>query len=272
MNWSCEYDPFGGRRSVTSGGVTTVRVNMPGTNRLLDEYENGQRVRHHVWANGRRIAVVRPDGVRYLHCDHLCSVRMVTDENGDVTGQAEFRAFGETASSSGVDASLCGWIAALGVETDPAGFMFMGRRHYSVQLAKFVSDDPIGIAGGDANFRRYCFNDPIGFVDPSGLKSSIDCLGFQALKDVADVAGLALTGLAIGAMIVGGPVVAVIAVAAVAVAAVGVAVSYHMKGGLDTSDAAGITATAASCAPGPIGIAGTAASVALTVKPGERYK
>lgn len=272
VNWSCEYDPFGGRRSVTSGGVTTVRVNMPGTNRLLDEYENGQRVRHHVWANGRRIAVVRPDGVRYLHCDHLCSVRMVTDENGDVTGQAEFRAFGETASSSGDDASLCGWVAALGVETDPAGFMFMGRRHYSVQLAKFVSDDPIGIAGGDANFRRYCFNDPIGFVDPSGLKSSIDCLGFQALKDVADVAGLALTGLAIGAMIVGGPVVAVIAVAAVAVAAVGVAVSYHMKGGLDTSDAAGIAATAASCAPGPIGIAGTAASVALTVKPGERYK
>ncbi len=272
VNWSCEYDPFGGRRSVTSGGVTTVRVNMPGTNRLLDEYENGQRVRHHVWANGRRIAVVRPDGVRYLHCDHLCSVRMVTDENGDVTGQAEFRAFGETASSSGDDASLCGWVAALGVETDPAGFMFMGRRHYSVQLAKFVSDDPIGIAGGDANFRRYCFNDPIGFVDPSGLKSSIDCLGFQALKDVADVAGLALTGLAIGAMIVGGPVVAVIAVAAVAVAAVGVAVSYHMKGGLDTSDAASIAATAASCAPGPVGIAGTAAGVALTVKPGERYK
>ena len=266
VNWSCEYDPFGGRRSVTSGGVTTVRVNMPGTNRLLDEYENGQRVRHHVCANGRRIAVVRPDGVRYLHCDHLCSVRMVTDENGDVTGQAEFRAFGETASSSGVDASLCGWIAALGVETDPAGFMFMCHRYYSVQLAKFISDDPIGIDGGDFNFRRYCFNDPVGFFDPMGLHS-MDCVGLQATKDLVDVVGMALTGLAVAALVcAGGPlVVAVLAVGAIACAVTSASISSEMNGGPQGSDAASVGLAVAGSAPGPVGIAATAASSAMTV-------
>ena len=270
--WSCAYDPFGGRTSVTSSGVVTERVNMPGTNRLLDEYEGGVRVRHHVWANGRRIAVVRPDGVRYLHCDHLCSVRMVTDETGAVTGKAEFRAFGERASSSGADASLCGWVAALGVETDPTGFMFMGHRYYSVQLAKFISEDPLGIAGGDFNFRRYCFNDPVGFFDPLGL-NSMDCLGLQAMKDVVDIASLALTGLAIAAMIAGGPLtVVVIGVAAVACAVTSAAISYEMKGGLDGSDAAGLAATAVSLAPGPVGWGGTAVSTALTVDPGDDPK
>jgi RHS repeat-associated protein len=98
--------------------------------------------------------------------------------------------------ASGVDASLCGWIAALGVETDPTGFMFMCHRYYSVQLAKFISDDPIGIAGGDFNFRRYCFNDPVGFFDPLGLHS-MDCVGLQAMKDLVDVAGMVLTGFAV---------------------------------------------------------------------------
>ena len=266
VNWSCTYDAFGGRQSVTSGFVTTERVNMPGVNRLLDEYEGGVRVRHHVWANGRRIAVVRQDGVRYLHCDHLCSVRLVTDGTGAVTGRAEFRAFGETASSSGADAALCGWIAALGVETDPCGFLFMGRRYYSVQLAKFISEDPIGLAGGDYNFRRYCFNDPLGFYDPLGL-SSLDCRGWQGLKDLCDLSGLMLGGLGLVAMVAGGPIaVAVIGVAALGCAVASAAISAKMNGGIGGSDAAGVAASVAGFAPKAVGPAASVVGMGMTLE------
>jgi hypothetical protein len=35
--------------------------------------------------------------------------------------------------------------------------------------AQFVSEDPIGLAGGDANTRRYVNNQPVDAVDPSGM-------------------------------------------------------------------------------------------------------
>lgn len=184
--WSCLYDASGARARVTSGLVTTERVSVP-TVGLVDEYEGGVRVRHHVRANGRRVAVVTPTGVRYLHHDHLGSIRVVTDENGAVTGKADFKAFGEVASSSGADAGLCGWIAAYGVETDPTGFHYMQHRYYSAQLGRFISEDPLGLEAGDVNFRRYCFNNPLGFTDPTGLFFS--CSTWHTISCVANVLG-----------------------------------------------------------------------------------
>jgi uncharacterized protein RhaS with RHS repeats len=35
-------------------------------------------------------------------------------------------------------------------------------------MHKFVSKDPIGLAGGDVNFYAYVQNNPINFVDPEG--------------------------------------------------------------------------------------------------------
>ena len=34
---------------------------------------------------------------------------------------------------------------------------------------RFMSEDPIGLAGGDVSFYRYVMNDPLNWVDPEGL-------------------------------------------------------------------------------------------------------
>lgn len=44
----------------------------------------------------------------------------------------------------------------------------MGARYYDPQLGRFISEDPIGIAGG-LNLYAYAGSDPVNGVDPTGL-------------------------------------------------------------------------------------------------------
>lgn len=42
-------------------------------------------------------------------------------------------------------------------------------RYYHPGLQRFISEDPIGLAGGDPNLYAYVFNSPTDLRDPSGL-------------------------------------------------------------------------------------------------------
>jgi hypothetical protein len=42
-------------------------------------------------------------------------------------------------------------------------------RYYDARVGRFLSEDPIGFAGGDVNLYRYVGNSPINYTDPSGL-------------------------------------------------------------------------------------------------------
>lgn len=44
------------------------------------------------------------------------------------------------------------------------------HRYYDPQLGRYLSTDPIGIAGGDLNLYGYVANDPIDFIDPEGTE------------------------------------------------------------------------------------------------------
>ena len=39
---------------------------------------------------------------------------------------------------------------------------------YDPQTGRFLQQDPIGFAVGDANLYRYVFNNPVNLIDPSG--------------------------------------------------------------------------------------------------------
>ena len=42
-------------------------------------------------------------------------------------------------------------------------------RYYNATLQRFISEDPIGFQGGQANLYAYAGDDPIDFIDPFGL-------------------------------------------------------------------------------------------------------
>ncbi|MFQ3611907.1 MAG: putative toxin, partial [Fimbriimonadales bacterium] len=62
------------------------------------------------------------------------------------------------------------WNGAYGYEYIPAtGLYHVGAREYDPRTARWLQRDPIDAASGDPNLYRYCLNDPVNLVDPSGL-------------------------------------------------------------------------------------------------------
>ncbi|MEO0531794.1 MAG: RHS repeat-associated core domain-containing protein [Planctomycetota bacterium] len=52
---------------------------------------------------------------------------------------------------------------------EDAGLSYNRARWYDAELGRFLSEDPIGLSGGDANVYRYAAGDPANYRDPSGL-------------------------------------------------------------------------------------------------------
>lgn len=112
------------------------------------------------------------DGARFeVHTDHVASVRMVTDENGDVVLRREFDAWGNELAGNfdNVPGGFhYGFVGAFGCRKDPTvGLVYMRARWYGPQLRRFISRDPIGQKGG-YNLYGYVHQNPVKFVDPSG--------------------------------------------------------------------------------------------------------
>lgn len=56
-----------------------------------------------------------------------------------------------------------------GRETDGTGLKYYRARYYHPGLQRFISEDPIGLHGGDLNLYAYVQNRPTMFNDPLGL-------------------------------------------------------------------------------------------------------
>ena len=111
--------------------------------------------------------------------DHLGSVRDVVGSNGTLRVHKNFDSFGNVVGETH-------YIRRRGV-TSAAGYVeeafgFTGRfydqatglqnnlnRWYDASVGRWLSEDPIGFEGGDANLYRYVGNSPTMYVDPSGL-------------------------------------------------------------------------------------------------------
>src|SRR5690606_7454590 len=53
------------------------------------------------------------------------------------------------------------------------GLVRFGARDYDAETGRWTSKDPIGFAGGETNLYVYVGNDPVNFVDPTGLSRTV---------------------------------------------------------------------------------------------------
>ena len=108
--------------------------------------------------------------------DHLGSIRDIADFNEatGITAIANHRtydSFGKLVDETGTASIPFGYTGKLFDKT--TGLQNNLNRWYDPNLGKWISQDPIGFAAGDANLYRYVGNSPTNATDPSGLQEPL---------------------------------------------------------------------------------------------------
>jgi RHS repeat-associated protein len=111
----------------------------------------------------------------YILPDAIGSVLALSDNSGTVQTEYTYDPFGNSTFSGASDTNP---FEFTGRENDTTGLKYYRARYYNPQLQRFISEDPLGFGGGDANLYSYVFNDPIRRIDPSGLWAGWDDLAF----------------------------------------------------------------------------------------------
>jgi RHS repeat-associated protein len=107
------------------------------------------------------------DSYYYYTTAHSGHVSGLLNATGSVAAQYRYTPFGVVEASSGPIANQP--LRYMSREQEPAtGLYYVRNRWYDPALARFVSEDPIGLEGG-SNPYAYVGNDPVNKRDPSGL-------------------------------------------------------------------------------------------------------
>ena len=137
---------------------------------LLYKEDTNNTFSQYVYVLGRSFAVQEgtvgtvADSRTYLHTDHLGSVVMATDEEGELKWSNEFTPFGDLAEAEKNQYQLY-----TGKEwDDEAGLYYFNHRWYDPETGKFTSQDPIK---DGLNWFAYCGNNPVNFIDSTGLNT-----------------------------------------------------------------------------------------------------
>jgi RHS repeat-associated protein len=170
---SYKYDAFGRRIEKTVDGQTTTFL-WQGERLLAESAEN--RYRSYLYEPDSFRPLVMLDGEGplqatpfYYQLDHLGTPQELTDYSGEIMWSAKYRAYGNVAALdvSEIDNPLRFQGQYFDAET---GLHYNRHRYYSPSTGRFLTPDPVKLAGGLNNY-QYVPN-PTGWVDPLGLTSS----------------------------------------------------------------------------------------------------
>jgi RHS repeat-associated protein len=161
------YDAFGRRMEKTIGAVTTQFL----YDRLNPVQELNGASPPAASANlltglgvDEYFARTDSNGAMAFLRDALGSTIGLVNSAGSIDTSYAYEPFGDTTTSGPSSNSY----QFTGRENDGAGLYFYRARYYSPSFQRFIAQDPIGFAGGDANLYGYALNNPVSFRDPSG--------------------------------------------------------------------------------------------------------
>ncbi|CUU37847.1 RHS repeat-associated core domain-containing protein [Armatimonadetes bacterium DC] len=206
------YDSLGrrvGLQGVRSGVPFEVWRLYEGDTLLAEVDGQGRVVAEYVWGPLGPIARLDYSGSGvscYYVLDALGHVRVLLSSGGEVLEVWRYDSWGVPLSPpENLIPQPFLWNGAYGYEWDcfgGTGLYHVGARAYDPRTARWLQRDPIDAASGDPNLYRYCGNDPINFVDPTGTDWNyhdlLDAAGFIPvvgdLADAANAIGYALEG------------------------------------------------------------------------------
>ena len=110
--------------------------------------------------------------IHYVHNDHLGTPMALTDESGAKVWSATYDPFGQATVNEDVDGN--GEPVTLNIRfpgqyyDQETGLHYNYFRYYDSELGRYLTSDPIGLAGGTNTF-AYVVNNPLKHIDPKGL-------------------------------------------------------------------------------------------------------
>jgi len=159
--WQVRATTANGNATADNGAWWTLTIDAP------------DPIREYIYAGGKLLASLTlttgAPVLTYYHTDILGSVRAITSATGGPVTRHDYFPFGESTSPLPGDPRRF-----LGQELDAeSGLAHFGARYYRNVWGRFVSVDPVvsGALAHPQKWNRYAYalNNPLRFVDPSGL-------------------------------------------------------------------------------------------------------
>jgi RHS repeat-associated protein len=192
------YDALGRRIQVTSSTGGTMKFVYDGADVIRDLDAGGSTIADYLSGPGidNKLRQTANGSVSYFAGDHLGATRVLTDASGSLTSILSYDSFGNVMGGS---ASTRYTYTGREVDSD-TGLMFYRARWYDPHQGRFISEDPIGLAGG-INVFAYVENKPLRFTDPSGLcyQNPKPCdRSIEAVKEAANGVTNKINGASVG--------------------------------------------------------------------------
>jgi len=176
-NISYNYGPDGLRVSKIRNGVE--RTDYYDGDKLVLRVTDGQRAEFHYDDNGIVMSAVLPGGMVYYVHNAQGDVVGLTNISGQLVVEYQYDAWGNIMGITGSRAH------DLGIQNpfryrgyyfdNETSWYYLQSRHYVPEWGRFLNaDEPemlfkLGSEILGSNLYAYCFNNPIKFIDPSGL-------------------------------------------------------------------------------------------------------
>src|SRR5208282_2623952 len=109
------------------------------------------------------IAVIHTSGqVEYKLGDAVNSTQATVDQTGKLVSSFAYEPFGKTTTTSTYPFQYTGRVPV------STGLYYYRARYYSSCTGRFISEDPLGFAGGTTLLYEYGGNSPLVHTDPTG--------------------------------------------------------------------------------------------------------
>jgi RHS repeat-associated protein len=216
--WSFSYNLANELKQATNGATAAaysydgdgnrlaeqVSGSMPETTRYLwdsnfglpqlagEQNASGTTLRSYVYGNGPLALIDSGTTYRYYTTDRLGSIRATTGPAGGVRDRGSYMPFGGAlANGGGAITNDSNPLAFTGQYLDPVtGLYDMRARNYDPSVGRFTSTDLLGPHDAPvASIYGYARNNPLRFVDPSGLDTWGVCASTGAVFDWLGVGG-----------------------------------------------------------------------------------